>query len=263
MPSDTLKCFLAFSYEDFVAQLMQRSCMHHPSTFFDDPGKAVPNSREAAGDEQISKTLSFMESDLKYLTRKEADQIIAQFRDIPQSYDRLLFWTGVPRDWAQQWADEHGLLTLTSAMGSLMDGKDKKCLKSRKGKKKWRKYVKGASAIFARYACGRGIVRVLTLPPSRAEFLRPLSSYRTLEEPVLKGSIGCYCAAQINFVHLLSDSRTLEYQIWPEDHRSDTLECSGASTLAFRLPPWILKALKVTRKDAGSSQPISTAFRTC
>jgi hypothetical protein len=99
-------------------------------------------------------------------------------------------------------------------MGPLMDAKDKRCLKSGKGKKNWKKYVKGASAIFARYACGRGVVRVLTLPPSRAEFLRPLSSYRTLEEPVLKGSTGYCCAAQINFVHLLSDSRTLEYQIW-------------------------------------------------
>jgi hypothetical protein len=263
MPSDTLKCFLAFSYEDFVAQLMQQSCMHHTSTFSNGPIEAIPNPQEAAGDGQTSKSLSFTQSDLKYLTRKEADQIIAQFQDIPQSSDRLLFWTGVPRNWAQQWADEHDLLTLTSAMGPLMDAKDKACLKSGKGKKKWKNYVKGASAIFARYACGRGIVRVLTLPPSRAEFLRPLSSYRTLEEPVLKGSTGCYCAAQINLVHLLSDSRTLEYQIWPEDHRSDSLECSDASTFVFRLPPWILKALKATRKNTGSSQPIPTAFRTC
>jgi hypothetical protein len=263
MPSDTLKCFLAFSYEGFVAQLMQQSGMHHPSTSFNDPGKAVPKSQDAAGNGQTSKSLSCTESDLKYLTRKEADQIIAQFQDIPQSSDRLLFWTGVPRDWAQRWADEHGLLTLTSAMGPLMDVKDKRCLKSGKGKKNWKKYVKGASAIFARYACGRGVVRVLTLPPSRAEFLRPSSSYRTLEEPVLKGSTGYCCAVQINFVHLLSDSRTLEYQIWPEDHRSGSLECSGARNFVFRLPPWILKASKMTRKDASSLQPIPTAFRTC
>jgi hypothetical protein len=92
------------------------------------------------------------------------------------------------------------LLTLTSAMGPLMDAKDKRCLKSEKGKKNWKRYVKGASAIFARYACGRGVVRVLTLPPSRAEFLRPLSSDRTLEEPVLKGSTGYCCAAQTSFV---------------------------------------------------------------
>jgi hypothetical protein len=203
-----------------------------------------------------------MDSDLKFLTRKEAEQIIAQFHDMPQSADRLLFWTGVPRNWAQQCADEHGLLTLTSAMGPLMDARDKNCLKSGKGKKKWKKYVKGTSAIFARYACGRGIVRVLTLPPSRAEFVRPLSSYRTLEEPVLKGSTGCCCAAQINSVHLLSDFRTLEYQIWPEDHRSDCLECSGASTLVFKLPPWILKATKATRENAGSTRSSSTASRT-
>jgi hypothetical protein len=74
--------------------------MHHPSTSFNNLGKAVPKSQEAAGDGQTSKSLSFTESDLKYLTRKEADQIIAQFQDIPQVSDRLLFWTGVPRDWA-------------------------------------------------------------------------------------------------------------------------------------------------------------------
>lgn len=125
MPSDTLKCFLAFSYEDFVAQLMQRSCMHRPSTVFNDIGKAVSQFQGAAVDGQTGKSLSVMDSDLKYLTRKEADQIIAQFHDIPQSSDRLLFWTSVPRNWAQNWADEHGLLTLTSAMGPLVDARER------------------------------------------------------------------------------------------------------------------------------------------
>jgi hypothetical protein len=82
------------------------------------------------------------------------------------------------------------------------------------------------------------------LPPSRSQFLRSTSSYRTIEEPVLKGSSGCYSAVQINFVHLLIRSQELEYQIWPEDHTSETLECNDADSLEFKLPPWIIKALK-------------------
>jgi hypothetical protein len=72
-----------------------------------------------------------------------------------------------------------------------------------KAKKKWSKYIKGACGIFARYACKRGIVRVLTLPPYWAEFIRPQSTYRNIEEPVLKGKSGCCGAVQINAVSVM------------------------------------------------------------
>jgi hypothetical protein len=163
-------------------------------------------------------------------------------KEIPQSYDRLLFWTGIPRGWVQQWADEHGMLTLTSAMGPLMDRKDPSCLRRYKELEEWRKYIKSASGIFARYACKRGIVRVLTLPPSWAGFIPPESTYRNIEEPVLRGRSGCCCAVQINTLHLLTTLEELEYQTWPQNHIPEKLRCRGAVRFNSRLPRWIPKS---------------------
>jgi hypothetical protein len=192
------------------------------------------------------------DTDLKYLTREEAEQIIARFMEIPRSYDRLVFWTGILREWVQQWADEHGMLTLTSAPGPLMDRKDQRCLRRIKKPRKWSKYIKGASVIFARYACKRGIVRVLTLPPSWAEFIRPRSIYRTLEEPILKGASGCCCAVEIHTVHLLTTFEELEYQTWPENRIPYRLSCRDTSNFSFRLPSWIQDAVTAATQSLQS-----------
>jgi hypothetical protein len=178
---------------------------------------------------------------------------------VPQSYDRLLFWTGIPREWAQQWADDHGMLTLTSAMGPLMDNTDQRCLRRDKELEEWSRYVKGASGIFARYTCRRGIIRVLTLPPSWAEFIRPESTYRTIEESVLKGTSGCYCAVQINTVHLLATLEELEYQTWPENRIPKRLRCGGAIGLNCRLPRWAPKAVEAAAKSLRSNVVSFTA----
>ncbi|GAB7336125.1 hypothetical protein MBLNU13_g08913t1 [Cladosporium sp. NU13] len=59
---------------------------------------------------QTDESLSVCDNDLEYLIQEEAEQIIARFMEIPRSHDRLVFWTGVSREWIQQWADEHGML---------------------------------------------------------------------------------------------------------------------------------------------------------
>jgi hypothetical protein len=200
---------------------------------------------------QTDESLLVSDNDLKYLTREEAEDIIERFKEIPQSYDRLVFWTGIPREWVQRWAEDHDMLTLTSAMGPLMDPKDQRCLRRIKKPKNWRKYVKGASVIFARYACRRGIVRLLTLPPSLEEFIRPGSTYRTIEEPVLKGAPGGYGAVQINAVHLLTTSGELEYQTWPENHIPERLSGDGVGSSSFRLPSWTKKAINAAVKSLG------------
>ena len=207
---------------------------------------------------QTDEFLPVTDNDLEYLTQEEAEQIIARFMEIPRSYDRLVFWTGIPREWVQQWADEHGMLTLTSAMGPLMDRKDPRCLRKYKELEEWSKYIKGASVIFARYACRRGIVRVLTLPPSWAGFIRPESTYRNIEESVLKGRSGYCCAAQINTVHLLTTLEELEYQTWPQNHIPEKLRCRGAGCANFKLPRWTRKALKAATKGLRSSCVSST-----
>jgi hypothetical protein len=252
-------CLPPFSLTRFIAWLV-------PWSWVGDSWGCSQISREtstyvqsATLDAQTDEFLSVSSNDLQYLTREEAEQIIDQFNNIPQSFDRLLFWTGIPREWAQQWADDHGMLTLTSAMGLLMNSKDQRCLRRDKELEEWGKYVKGASGIFARYACRRGIVRVLTLPPSWAEFIRPESTYRTIEEPVLKGTSGCCCAVQINTVHLLATLEELEYQTWPENRIPKRLRCGGANSLNFRLPKWAPKAVKAAAKSLRSNVVSFTA----
>jgi hypothetical protein len=255
-------CLPPFSLTCFIAWLV-------PWSWVGDSWGCSQISREtstyvqsATLDAHTDELLSVSSNDLEYLTPEEAEQIIDRFKKIPQSYDRLLFWTGIPREWAQQWADDHGMLTLTSAMGPLMDGTDQRCLRRDKKLEEWSKYVKGASGIFARYACRRGIVRVLTLPPFWAEFIRPESTYRTIEEPVLKGTLGCCCAVQINTVHLLATLGELEYQTWPESQIPKRLRCGGANSLNFRLPKWAPKAVKAAAKSLRSNVVSFTALST-
>ncbi|KAL9560764.1 hypothetical protein ACKAV7_015081 [Fusarium commune] len=55
----------------------------------------------------------------RWLTDKEADNILSRFQEacIPS---RQVFWSGMFRGQAQQWADAHGLQTLTTALGPLL-----------------------------------------------------------------------------------------------------------------------------------------------
>jgi hypothetical protein len=200
------------------------------------------------------------DDDLEYLTQEEAQQIIERFMEIPRSYDRLVFWTGIPREWVQQWADDHSMLTFSSAMGPLMDSTDDRCLRRIKKRKQWKKYIKDACGIFARYACKRGVVRLLTLPPSWADFIRPESTYRNIEEPVLKGRSSCCCAVQIDTVHLLTTFEELEYQIWPENHIPDRLSCRDTSSFSFRPPSWTQDAVMAATKSLQSNVVCFTAF---
>jgi hypothetical protein len=152
------------------------------------------------------------------------------------------------------------MLTLTSAMGPLIGRTDPRCLRRYKELEEWSKYIKGASRIFARYAYKRGIVRVLTLPPSWANFIRQESTYRNTEGPLLKGRSGCCCVVQINTVHLLTTFEELEYQTWPQNHIPEKLRCRGAVSSNFRLPRWTRKALKAATKSLRSNCVSSTVF---
>jgi hypothetical protein len=91
-------------------------------------------------------------------------------------------------------------------------------------------------------------------------FIRPESTYRNIEEPVLKGRSGCYCDVQINTVHLLTPLEELEYQTWPQNHIPEKLRCRGAGIYNFRLPTWTRKALKAATKSLRSKCVRSTVF---
>jgi hypothetical protein len=254
------KCFPLFSFMHFIAWLIPWPWACDSWIYSQAPRETSSRREPTILDAQTDESLLVSDNDLKYLTREEAEQIIERFKEIPQSYDRLVFWTGIPREWVQQWADDHGMLTLTSAMGPLMDRKDQRCLRRIKKPRKWSEYIKGASVIFARYACRRGIVRVLTLPPSWAEFIRPRSTYRTLEEPILKGASGCCCAVEIHTVHLLTTLEELEYQTWPENRIPDRLSCRDTSSFSFKLPPWTQDAVTAATKSLQSHVVCFTEF---
>lgn len=69
------------------------------------------------------------------------------------------------REEAQSWADRHGMQTLTTAMGSLMNLEVTVRAKSKKSSEAWSKYVRGASAVFAWHISQGERVTMLTPPP--------------------------------------------------------------------------------------------------
>jgi hypothetical protein len=158
------KCFPLFSSMHFIAWPIPWPWACDSRIYSQAPRETSPRGEPTILDAQTDESLLVSDDGLKYLTRQEAEQIIERFKGIPQRYDRLAFWTGIPREWVQQWADDHDMLTLTSAIGPLMDRKDQRCLRRIKKSRKWSEYIKGASVIFARYTCRRGIARLLTLP---------------------------------------------------------------------------------------------------
>ncbi|EKV13722.1 hypothetical protein PDIG_36330 [Penicillium digitatum PHI26] len=76
-----------------------------------------------------------------YLTVEEATQIIHQFRSGSWNKDRQVLWSGMMREDAQKWADEHEMQTLTTAMGPLMMPENPLCLKSKKTSHAWSQYI--------------------------------------------------------------------------------------------------------------------------
>jgi hypothetical protein len=74
-------------------------------------------------------------------------------------------WSGVPREWAQHWADENEMQTLATAMRPLMMKENPSCAKQRKSKKQWLRYVQGVSALFTDHVANGHVVTVLSRPP--------------------------------------------------------------------------------------------------
>ena len=152
-----------------------------------------------------------------YLTTSEANQIREQFRGADNGR-KLLFWTNVPKELAQEWANANGANTLSTMMGPLM-GK----ISGQKNEKEWTKYVKGVSCLFAELAAQKASVLVLTTAPGVARY-RKASTFRDLEEPILKNSANL----QINYVHpTVQGAEAVEYSRWPEDNTSLWLQRFG------------------------------------
>lgn len=153
-----------------------------------------------------------------FLTIEEETQICQQFQGGTWRHNNQVMWSGIPREYAQRWADEHEMQTLTTAMGPLMIPEHPLCLKGRKSQKQWSKYVKGASAVFACHISRGEKVTVLSPPPPERFHPSGLTNYQAIEEPILKGEIEGSALLRIEMVHpTLKGAENFSYQIWPVD----------------------------------------------
>lgn len=167
---------------------------------------------------------------LEYLTIAEAGQIRQQFQKAQDAPGKLVLWTDMPHEWAQDWADAHNMQTLTTMMGCLMDKNHPSCLRAKKSKKEWQRYIKGASGLFADLARRNGTVTVLTSPPGVSPH-RLCSTYKSLEEPIVKGDFGGPKASQINYVHpMVVGAECFEYQAWPTDKSLEWIRVYGQNS---------------------------------
>lgn len=141
-------------------------------------------------------------------------------------------WSGVPREWAQHWVDENEMQTLTTAMGPLMVTKHPSCAKGRKTRKEWSRYVQGASGLFADQMPKGHVVTVLSRPPPQKLHPQGLSTYQTIEEPVLKGTVGGATVSRIEMVHpTVVGAEAYRHQVWPVDETNQWVEKYGVSPL--------------------------------
>lgn len=167
----------------------------------------------------------------RFLSVQEAAQIIERFQSENWIPNGQLLWSGIPREKAQKWADRHGLQTLTTAMGPLMDEKHPECLKLKKGPRQWSRYVHGASAIFAwRIAQGEKVT-LLSPPPPERFHPSGLSYYQLIEEPIIRGLLNQNSVQKILITHPMikeSEDEEFYYELWPNDRREKWVERFGS-----------------------------------
>ena len=154
----------------------------------------------------------------QYLTIEEEKQIIEQFRKSWRPNAQVL-WSGILREEAQKWAEEHNMQTLTTVMGLLMDKKNPLCPNHDKTRSSWTKYIKGASAVFA-WSVSRGKTVVVLSPPPPQRF-NPigLTNFQLIEAPILHWAAALnHTSLQIYSVHpMVKGAEDFRYQIWPVD----------------------------------------------
>jgi hypothetical protein len=163
-----------------------------------------------------------------YLTVEEATRIIQQFRSEYWHKDSQVLWSGMLREIAQKWADEHGMQTLTTAMGPLMIPEHPLCLKSKKTPHAWSQYIHGASAIFAWHIARGECVTLLTPPPPDRFNPSGFTYYQVIEQPIIKGAVGQDSVCHIDVVHpTVKKAEEFSYELWPDDNKSTWIKRFG------------------------------------
>ncbi|KAF4959433.1 hypothetical protein FGADI_1654 [Fusarium gaditjirri] len=180
-----------------------------------------------------------------WLTDKEADNILSRFQEacIP---NRQVFWSGMFREHAQQWADAHGFQTLTTALGPLLYHGDPSPQTQAPAR-----YIHGASIIFAWFVSQGDLVTVLSHPPPL--FFHPSGQtfYQLYEEPIIKGKMGNRPVGKIDIAHpSIKAASDFIYQIWPHDNSSLWKKTFGIQDIVL---PWRqTKILKPTAQPGAN-----------
>ncbi|KAJ6027405.1 uncharacterized protein N7446_004000 [Penicillium canescens] len=154
----------------------------------------------------------------RYLTPDEAVPIIQQFLSDDWLTNGQVLWSGVPRNVAQQWAEDHQMQTLTTAMGPLMRKECTQCRRKEISAQKWSKYIHGASAVFAWRIAQDQTVTLLSPPPPGRFHPTGLSFFQVIEEPIIKTRSGQNALCRIMMVHpTVKGAADFPYEIWPND----------------------------------------------
>jgi hypothetical protein len=163
---------------------------------------------------------------VRYLSDDEVLEITQQFEKVMLPGKQVM-WSGVPREHVQTWADKRGLQTLTTAMGPLMQKHHPLCRKNGKTTPEWSNYIKGASALFAKFTPRGNDVTVILRPPPHQFRLDGNTTYQSLEQPILKGQNGGTAISRINVVHIsVKGAEDQPYQIWPVDETDEWVRFS-------------------------------------
>lgn len=190
-----------------------------------------------------------VESVNRFMSEQEAIQILEHFQSnwIPNGQ---VLWSGVSRDEAQEWADHHGLQTLTTAMGPLMDEDHPECLKLKMSPHQWSRYIHGASAIFAWCIAQGEKATLLTPPPPERFHPSGLSYYQVIEEPIVKGLFGERAVHKIMICHpMVKESEEFVYELWPSDRRDDWRKRFGSAPFEMKWRQTGKKAQKIQWKS--------------
>ena len=137
-----------------------------------------------------------------FLTCEEKAQICEMFERSRWHRNMQVLWSGIPREFAQRWANEREMQTLTTAMGNLMVSDHPNCLKLQKSSEQWSRYIKGASALFAQRISKGEVATVLLPPPPHTLHPSCCTSYQAIEEPIVKGMLRTGTVSRIEMVYL-------------------------------------------------------------
>ncbi|KAK1951948.1 hypothetical protein LY78DRAFT_731911 [Colletotrichum sublineola] len=149
----------------------------------------------------------------EYITTEEAGLICNQFRNSLQLNQQVL-WSGMLREEAQKWANNHQSQTLTTALGPLT------ALERSKRERSRSKFMKGASAIFSWFIAQGDRVVVLLPPPPNQFHPSGLTNLQDLEIPIVKGLLRDGSVERIDAIHPDAkdeEARNSSHQLWPCD----------------------------------------------